>query len=213
MDENRLPKGRRTLLGAPPPEAASGRELILASASSTRRELLAALGLPFRTVRPDFVETRPPSLAPADLAETLALGKASTVGKRFPEALVLAADQVLVIQGEIAEKPADEAAARAQLTRLRGKAHVLITGVALVVGSHVLRVEHEATRLTLRDFTDEELSRYLATGEWKGCLGSYRVEGQGLKLFSRLEGDLFNARGLPLLRVVNALHELGFPLF
>jgi septum formation protein len=60
---------------------------------------------------------------------------------------------------------------------------------------------------------DDELERYLATGEWQGCVGSYRVEGQGLKLFQRVEGDVLNARGLPLVRVLNALRDLGFPLF
>ncbi|MHB1844719.1 MAG: Maf family protein [Deltaproteobacteria bacterium] len=196
------------------PETDPRQELILASTSETRRDILRALGLRFRVERPDFDETRPPGLTPADLAEALALGKARNVARRFEEALVLGADQVLVCDGELFHKPADAAAARAQLQRLRGKVHHLITGIALLCEkSHALRVQHELTRMTMRMIGDAEVDRYVETGEWNGSVGAYRVEGQGLKLFERIEGDVFNARGLPALRVVTALRELGFPLF
>ncbi|MHB8416449.1 MAG: Maf family protein [Myxococcales bacterium] len=194
--------------------AETTRELILASTSPARRALLEAVGLPFRCEAPEIPETRPPGLAPADLAEALALGKARAIAKRYEEALVLGADQILLADGELLEKPKDVDAARAQLRRLRGKTHVLTTGFALLCEkTHALRVEHELTRLTMRMVADDEIERYLATGEWEGCVGSYRVEGRGLKLFQRVEGDLLNARGLPVLRVVNALRDLGFPLF
>ena len=190
------------------------RELILASTSPARRALLEALGLPFRCVNPEYEEQRPPGLAAADLAEALALGKARSVAKKFPEALVVGADQILVVDGELLEKPKDLDAARVQLKRLRGQMHVLTTGFAVLCEkTHGLRVEHELTRMTMRMIADDELERYLATGEWQGCVGSYRVEGQGLKLFQRVEGDVLNARGLPLVRVLNALRDLGFPLF
>ncbi len=190
------------------------RELILASTSPARRALLEALGLPFRCVVPEYEEKRPPGLAAADLAEALALGKARSVAQKFPEALVLGADQILVVDGELLEKPKDLDAARAQLKRLRGQMHVLTTGFAVLCEkTHGLRVEHELTRMTMRMIADDELERYLATGEWQGCVGSYRVEGRGMKLFQRVEGDVLNARGLPLVRVLNALRDLGFPLF
>jgi septum formation protein len=190
------------------------RELILASTSQARRELLTAVGLPFRCVPPEAPEVRPPGLGPADLAEALALGKAREIARRFEEALVLGADQILIVDGEMLEKPKDVEAARTQLKRLRGKTHVLTTGVALLCEkTHALRVEHELTRMTMRMIADDEIERYLETGEWQGCVGSYRVEGRGLKLFQRIEGDVLNARGLPMLRVLNALRDLGFPLF
>jgi septum formation protein len=190
------------------------RELILASTSPARRALLETLGLKFRCEAPQFEEKRPPGLSAADLAEALALGKARSVAQKFPEALVLGADQILVVEGELLEKPKDEGAARTQLKRLRGKMHVLTTGLALLCEkTHGLRVEHELTRMTMRMVADDELDRYVATGEWQGCVGSYRVEGQGLKLFQRIEGDILNARGLPMVRVANALRDLGFPLF
>ncbi len=190
------------------------RELILASTSPARRALLEAAGLPFRCEAPEFDEKVSPGLSPADLAEALALGKARSIARRSEEALVLGADQTLVLDGEILEKPAKVDEARAQLKKLRGKTHVLTTGIALICEkTHALRVEHELTRMTMRMVADDEIERYLATDEWQGCLGSYRVEAQGLKLFQRIEGDLLNARGLPMLRVVNALRDLGFPLF
>ncbi len=189
-------------------------ELILASSSPTRREILEALGLRFRIEPPDYEETRPPGLSPGDLAEALALGKARGVARRFPEALVLGADQILVCDGELFSKPEDAAAARAQLQRLRGRQHHLITGVALLCEkSHALRVQHELTRISMRMVGDDEIDRYVETGELEGSVGAYRIEGRGLKLFDRVEGDIFNARGLPALRVLNALRELGFPLF
>ncbi len=190
------------------------RELILASTSEARRALLVAAALPFRCVAPELPELRPPGLAPADLAEALALGKAREVARRHEEALVLGADQILLIDGEVLEKPKDVDGARAQLRRLRGKTHVLTTGFAILCEkTHALRVEHELTRMTMRMVADDEIERYLATGEWQGCVGSYRVEGRGIKLFQRIEGDLMNARGLPMVRVLNALRDLGFPLF
>lgn len=192
----------------------SSRELILASTSPARRAILEALGLRFRCEAPAFEESRPPGLAPSDLAELLALGKAREVARRFEEALVLGADQLLVCDGTVLTKPRDREAAREQLRLLRGRVHVLLTGIALVCEkSHALRVEHELTRMTMRMVGDEELERYLDTGEWEGCVGAYRVEGQGLKLFQRIEGDLFNVRGLPALRVLNALRDHGVPLF
>lgn len=190
------------------------RELILASTSPARRALLEAVGLPFRCVAPEFSEELPPGLTTPDLAEALALGKARSVAQRFPEALVLGANQLLSVDGELLHKPADATAAKAQLERLRGRMHVLTTGIAILCEkTHALRVEHELTRMTMRMIADDELERYVATGEWQGCVGSYRVEGQGLKLFQRVEGDVLNARGLPLVRVLNALRDLGVALF
>ncbi len=190
------------------------RELILASTSPVRRALLEALGLQFRCVAPEFEEKRPPGLSAADLAEALALGKARLVAQKFPEALVGGAAQMVRGDGDLLEKPKDLEAARAQLKRLRGKMHVVTTGFAVMCEkTHGLRVEHELTRMTMRMIADDELERYLATGEWQGCVGSYRVEGKGLKLFQRIEGDVLNAQGLPVVPVLNALRDFGYPLF
>ena len=203
-----MPKASR------PSRADQSYDLILASSSQARREILEALGLRFRVEAPVFDEGSLAGVTSGDLAETLALGKARSVSSRFPDTLVLGADQVLVLDGQLLRKPADATQAEAQLTSLNGKQHMLITGIALVCErTHALRISNEATRLTMRHLDPAEIKAYVATGEWKGCVGSYRVEGQGLKLFERIEGDLTNARGLPALRLCSALRSLGVELF
>ena len=115
-----------------------------------------------------------------------------------------------MLDGQLLRKPSDAAQAEGQLTALNGKQHMLITGMALVCErTHALRISNEATRLTMRHLDPAEIKAYVATGEWKGCVGSYRVEGQGLKLFERIDGDLTNARGLPVLKLCSALRSLG----
>ncbi len=184
-----MPKTLKTSRADRPPD------LILASGSQARREILQALGLRFRIEAPQFDESALAGVTAGDLAETLALGKARSVSARFPDILVLGADQVLVLDGQLLRKPADATQAEAQLNALNGKQHMLITGMALVCErTHALRISNEATRLTMRHLDPSEIKSNVATGEWKGCVGSYRVEGQGLKLFERVEGDLTNAR-------------------
>jgi septum formation protein len=190
------------------------RELILASSSEARRHLLEGLHIPFRVETPDYDESHPAGVRPSDLAETLALGKARSVAVRFPEALVVGADQILSCEARGFRKPENASQAREHLSFLRGKSHLLITGLALLCEkTHELRVDHEVVRLTMRFLGDEEIDSYVATGEWEGCLGAYRVEGEGIKLFQRIEGDLNAVRGLPLVRLCNALRDFGVPLF
>ncbi len=190
------------------------RELILASTSESRRLLVEGLHIPFRVEAPDFDEAHPAGVRPSDLAETLALGKARAVALRFPEALVVGADQILICETRTFRKPENVTEAREQLVFLRGKSHLLITGLAVLCEkTHELRVDHEVARMTMRYLGDEEIDSYLATGEWRGCLGAYRVEGEGIKLFQRIEGDLNAVRGLPLVRLCNALRDFGVPLF
>jgi septum formation protein len=199
---------------AKPSRAQQQFDLILASSSKARHEILQALGISFRVEEPSFDESPLAGVTTGDLAETLALGKARSVSSRFPDKLVLGADQLLAVDGILLRKPRDAAAAEAQLTALNGKQHMLVTGIALVCEkTHALRISNEATRLTMRHLDPAEIKAYVATGEWKGCVGSYRVEGQGLKLFERIEGDLTNARGLPAIRLCSALRSLGVELF
>jgi septum formation protein len=186
----------------------------LASSSEARRLLLDGLHVPYRLEAPAYDETHPAGVRPSDLAETLALGKARSVAVRFPEALVIGADQILTCEGLGFRKPENAAQAREQLSFLQGKSHLLLTGLAVLCEhTHELRVEHEVARLTMRSLGKTEIDSYLASGEWEGSLGAYRVEAQGIKLFERIEGDLTAVRGLPLVRLCNALRDFGVPLF
>jgi septum formation protein len=187
------------------------RPLLLASTSPSRQRLLAALGLPFQTVPPgvdeSFVVGMPVELAVRTWAER----KARAVAALHPEALVLGADQLGELDGLVLGKPATREAARAQLRALSGRRHRLLTAVCLLESGREETLVDEA-RLTLFPLSDAELEAYLDTGEWRGCAGSYRVEGRGQALFERIEGDRTSIEGLPMQVVVRLLRGRGVSL-
>jgi septum formation protein len=144
--------------------------------------------------------------------QQLAERKARAVHQRHPQAWVLGADQLVEVDGEVLAKPATREAARAQLGKLLGSTHDICTGVCLLGPGHAAQAV-EVARLTFYPVGAQELERYLDTGEWEGCAGSYRVEGQGQALLQRLEGDRSNVQGLPMLTVVRMLRDAGFRFF
>lgn len=189
------------------------RDLILASTSSARRALMDGLGIPYRTEAPGVDEAVAPHLSAEEAVLELAARKARAVKDRNPGAWVLGADQLVEVGGEILTKPADRDAARGQLTRLLGRTHDIHTGVCLVgPGGHITEAVEKA-RLTFYRVEPAELERYLDTGEWQGCCGSYRVEGAGQALLAGLEGDRSNVQGLPMVAVVRLLRQAGFTFF
>nr|WP_282572069.1 Maf family protein [Roseomonas acroporae] len=191
--------------------------LLLASASATRRALLegAALRFEARAAAVDEAAIKESAKAegipPEDAAVLLADAKAARIGRRETEALVIGADQLLVCEDEWFDKPPDPAAARAQLRRLAGRTHTLVT--AVVCWRHGARIwQHVATpRLTVRDFSDEFLDAYLAVeGERvTASVGAYRLEGPGIHLFSRIEGEHSAILGLPLSPLLGFLRDHG----
>ncbi len=189
-------------------------DLILASTSRFRRQLLEAAALPFRAVAPEVDEAAPSGLSPRRLARALALAKARAVSARHPRALVVGSDQTAELDGRLLRKPRSRADARRQLSAMSGRVHLLHTGVALVRGEPGLReVAVETARLALRELTRREIEAYLDTGEWEGCAGSYRIETQGLKLMREVRGEHSVIVGLPMVRLVRMLAQAGFPLF
>lgn len=187
-------------------------EIVLASTSPARRALLEQVGLRFRCEPSAIEEVLDPDAEPAAQARELALRKARAVAARHPDALVIGADQVLSLQGRTLGKPADRDEARRQLAAMSGREHALICGVA-VVGPGGTFVADETTRLLVRRLAPEEIEAYLDTGEWEGCAGGYRVEGRGLALFERIEGDYTNVLGLPMPLLLGELRRRGVPLF
>ena len=171
-----------------------------------------ALGLPYRALSPDVDEHVPPGTPAREAVRQLAERKARAVVARHPEALVLGADQLVEVEGEVLGKPADRAQARRQLQRVLGRDHHIVTGVCLV-GPGVFATHVEATRLRFHLVSGEELERYLDLEEWRGCAGSYRIEGAGMGLIEELEGDLTNVRGLPMVAVVRLLRGAGVRFF
>lgn len=180
--------------------------LILASASPRRRQLLEMLGIPLE-VRPSHVpEVRRPGEAPKDYALRLAHDKASAV----PGPLVLAADTVVVLDGELLEKPADEDDAVRMLLRLQGRTHQVITAVALRSEVTVFEAV-DVTSVTFRPAREGLLRAYARTGEPMDKAGAYGIQGYGAALVEGIEGDFFGVMGLPLRLVLDLLAEAGFP--
>ena len=185
--------------------------LILASASPRRAALLAGLGLDFR-VEPSLFEERHTDRPtdPAALVETLALGKARDVARRYSTGLVLGADTVVIQDGTAFEKPADAREARSMLSRLAGRWHVVYTGVALAdAATAAYRVGHEKTRVKFRSLTPDEIEAYVATGEPLDKAGGYGIQGLGAVLIERIDGCYTNVVGLPMARLALMLKEFG----
>lgn len=195
----------------------TGRMLILASTSATRKALLSGAGLRFEA-SPAQIDERAIEAdllgkggSGRDVALRLAEAKALDVANRHAGALVIGGDQVLDFGGELFHKPADMAAARAQLLRLRGQTHHLIGGIALARDGQVLWSDLVVSRLTLRGFSDAELDLVLAL-EGEAVLqsvGAYRFEGPSVRLFEAIDGDYFSILGLPLLPLLAALRRLA----
>ena len=189
--------------------------LVLASASSARRKVLGGARVPFTHepagIDESAVKTEMHSRPPREIARALALAKAQAVSARRPDVLVLGADQVLEADGRLFDKPRDDPEARAQLMYLRGRAHRLVNGLALVSAGRVCWQYDDEARLWMRDFDDAFLDSYLArTGpEILESVGAYRLEGRGAQLFARIEGDFFSILGLPLLPLLEALRREG----
>jgi len=191
--------------------------VILASASTTRCELLRHAGVPTTAVPAAIDEDEVKKALQADLAtapqaaETLAELKATKVSAKHGTALVLGADQVLECEGRWFDKPTDKAVAATQLRALSGKRHTLATAVCLMRGGTRLWHRNEVTHLTMRPLSDDFITGYLdaAGDDVLSTVGAYRLEGVGAQLFARVEGDFFAILGLPLLPVLDILRMHG----
>lgn len=189
----------------------SERPLVLASTSPFRRRLLEQAGILFEAVAPPYEEEHDLGLEPMELVVELARRKARSLQDRFPDRLVLAADQAPVCEGAILLKPGSRAGAHKQLQRLQGKAHRLLTGVALLdTASGRCETAASEHRMVMRPLDAAAIDRYLDRDEPYGCAGSYRVEARGVLLFEAMEGDDHTGIiGLPLSRVVTLLQRFG----
>ena len=184
-------------------------ELILASASPRRAELLRNAGLTFEVVPADVVEQRRPGEAPVDYARRLAQDKARAVAATHSGATVLGADTIVVVEGSVLEKPRDAADAVAMLRRLRERWHEVTTGVCVITPSQEL-IEHETTRVQFAAMSDADIEDYVQSGEPMDKAGAYAIQGMASRWIPRIEGDYSNVVGLPVARVCKMLRTLGF---
>ncbi len=193
-------------------------EIILASASGARAAILASAGIRFRQLpsmldeadeHKHFASGTPPS----EVAMTLARLKADNVLEMEPGAIVIGADQVLAIDGEVLQKPCSQEEAREQLQKLRGRTHELHSAAVVLYKTHAACFNDIAT-LKVRDFSDAFFDWYLETAG-EGVLtsvGAYHIEGLGIHLFSEIKGDYFTILGLPAVPVLEELRRLSIIL-
>ena len=187
-------------------------DIILASQSPRRKELLTQMGLSFRVVVSDIDEHMERSLPPDKLVESISAEKARAVQPlTTPDSLIIAADTVVVLDGTVLGKPADEADALRMLTALQGRRHTVCTGVTVRQGDSCL-TESESTDVYFRPASRRELLAYIQTGEPMDKAGAYGVQGKGALLVERLDGDFFNVMGLPVLRLARMLERFGVSL-
>jgi septum formation protein len=182
--------------------------VVLASGSPRRRELLRMIGIAHEVMPADIDESYFPGEPPPAHAERLAREKGRVMAERHPDALVISADTIVVIDGEVLGKPRDVAEAARMLRALSGRTHVVFTAIA--VARHG-RVESavEAVAVTFRDLSDSEIAAYIATGEPMDKAGSYGIQGYGATIVDRIDGDYFAVMGLPLRRLVALLERFG----
>lgn len=189
----------------------SSPPLILASASPRRRELLSNLGLSFEVQPADIDESFSSEDNPFDLVRRLSVAKVQTVAAEHPDALVLAADTVVVYRDEILGKPKDADENLEFLRRLSGHTHAVFTGHALLLGGKLVeRVVQTAVRF--RNLSDDELMRYVQTGEGLDKAGGYAVQGRGSALVREVRGCYFSVVGLGVPTVVELARSLGVEL-
>ena len=183
------------------------RLMILASGSPRRHELLKKIVPNFKIEVSDANEELQ-STTPIELAIENALLKASSVAEKFPSDVVLGADTIVVLDGEILLKPVDENDARMMLRRLADREHQVITGLALVEGDRKL-MAYEITKVYFGEMSDEEIANYVATGEPMDKSGSYALQGGAAPFIKKIDGDWSNVVGLPLYRLRLLLKQFG----
>ena len=182
--------------------------IILASSSPRRKELLSMIGLNYIIETSGEEEIQPHGLPPAEFVKTLALQKAQPVADLHPEDCVIGADTIVYLEGDILGKPHMPEVAKAYLSRMQGKTHVVFTGVAVLKNGKA-DVRHCETTVTFAPMTEREIERYVETGEPLDKAGAYGVQGPGGVFVERVEGNYFNVIGLPLPILYQMLTDAG----
>lgn len=185
-------------------------QIILASQSPRRKELLAAMGVEFETIPSGYEEKLDDSRDPAIVAEELALGKAMDVATRYPDAYVIGSDTIVTINGRQLEKPVDEADARQMLRDLSGQVNYVTTGLAVVnINKNVRLLAHDTTAVFFNELTDDEIAAYVATGDPMDKAGGYALQKLRGTMISHIEGEEDTVVGLPTRKLAELLDTCG----
>lgn len=183
-------------------------KVVLASASPRRHELLSLIGIDHIVDPADIDETIKPGEAPAGHALRLAVEKACARARTHPEAVVIGADTVVVLDGKVLGKPPTLEASREMIRLLNGRTHTVVTAVA-VAHAGTTREGTEEVAVTFKRLTAEEIDDYVATREGMDKAGAYGIQGFGATIVERIEGDFFAVMGLPLVRLIGLLRDSG----
>jgi septum formation protein len=184
-------------------------ELILASSSPRRQELLREIGIPFQVHAANIDEDQIVGEAPIDYALRLAREKAQAVAAQYPESYVLGADTIVVIDGEVLGKPKDHGDAARMLRRLSGRSHEVTTAVSLVAQGTLVETRASTTKVYFREIAEAEIQQYVAGGEPMDKAGAYAIQGGASRWTDRIEGEFSNVVGLPLSLVTDMLITTG----
>jgi septum formation protein len=186
----------------------SAVRVILASGSPRRRDLLRMVGIDHEVISADIDESYLPGEPPIAHAERLAREKGRVVAERHPEALVLSADTIVVIDGEVLGKPVSEEEAVRMLRQLSGRTHTVFTAVAVTWHGRT-DSSVEAVTVTFRPMSDSLIRAYVATGEPMDKAGAYGIQGYGATLVERIDGDFFAVMGLAIGRLIELVRQAG----
>ena len=182
--------------------------VVLASSSPRRHQLLELIGVTHEVQPADLDETYIDGEMPGAYAERLARGKAEVVSALNREFVVIGADTIVVADDHVLGKPRDEADATRMLKMLSGRAHIVMTAVAVAHEASIVSIV-EKVSVTFRDLSDEEIASYIATGEPMDKAGAYGIQGYGATIVRRIDGDYFAVMGLSLVRLVELMGQLG----
>jgi septum formation protein len=182
--------------------------VVLASGSPRRSELLNLIGIEHEVRPANIDETMRPRETPRRHTERLAREKASAIAKRDPDLITIGADTIVVINRKVLGKPRDTDDAARMLGLLSGREHIVTTAVAVARGKK-LRSAIEEVRVRFRRLRDDEIEAYIATGEPMDKAGAYGIQGYGATIVERIEGDYFSVMGLPIVRLIGLLRDVG----
>lgn len=186
------------------------KKIILASKSPRRKELLEKVGLKFEIKVSDFDESSVSKLPPKELAEFLSKEKGKAVAKEFKNAVIISADTIVILDGEMIGKPTSEEDARKMLRKLSGRDHQVITGFTIIDSEFDVSITRSVeSRVFFREISDDEIDAYVETGETLDKAGGYGIHEKAAVFLERVDGDYSNVVGLPILPVIEELKKFG----
>ena len=189
------------------------KKIILASQSPRRKDLLKQIGLEFEIDPSNYEEDMTLKMEPNKLAEFLSLGKAKDVAKRHKDAIIISADTIVAISGEVFGKPKTPERAKYMLEKFSGNAHSVITGFTIIDTETNKQISKSVeTKVYFKNLSEQEIKAYIATGEPLDKGGGYAIQGLAALFVEKIEGDYFNIVGLPILALTTELKDFGIKI-